>query len=246
MATAGLRRKATDHSLLYTSWSPRTIPHRMRVRGLLRFVDSLELPERPADADLGCSNGGSTQRIADRTQAACADAYDAVPEQLEEGRERHPELNFQPVNLNQPTPQLSGRYDFVTCLETVEHVGVPEMAVKNTLDAVKPGGVALITVPIETGLIGVGKFLIKGCMGVVLRQKSYFTTELDPDPKTWFRYLGPLVAGRDISLYRGQRTSWGTHFGFDYRLVERVLDEIGVPYQRFKIGSTMFYSATPR
>jgi len=248
MAGSGAIRKkarALDHSLLYTSWSPRTIPHRMRIKAIVRYVDSLDLPERPAYADLGCSNGFITQIIADRTQASPADGYDAIDGQLEEGRERHPELTFNKINLNQPTPELTQRYDFVTCLETVEHVGVPESAIKNTLDAVKPGGIALVTVPIETGLIGIGKYLIKGCMGVVLRQKSYFTTELHPDPWLWFRYLGTLLTGGDISQYRNARESWGTHYGFDYRLVDRVLTEVGAPYRRFKVGSTMFYEVSP-
>ena len=244
-ATTEKTPRATDHSRLYTSWSLRTIPHRMRLRGILGFVESLELPTGAAYADLGSGNGWITAQVADCIDARTADAYDATPAQLAEGRQRFPGLGFHPIDLNKPNPELEERYDFVTCLETVEHVGSPETAIRNLVSAVKPRGVGLITVPIETGLIGLGKFLVKACIGLATRQKSYFTTELDADPKTWFRYLGTLLRGGDISRYRDDRDRWGTHFGFDYRLVDRELGELDVPYRRFRVGSSMFYEIYP-
>ena len=217
----------------------------MRVRGILRFLESLELPESPAYADLGSGNGWISQQIAARIGAARPDAYDATPGQLAEGRRRYPHIAFHLLNLNKPNPELAERYDFATCLETVEHVGSPETAIRNLVSAIKPRGVGLITVPIETGPIGLVKFLAKACIGLATGKKGYFTKELDPDPKAWFRYLGALLLGQDISRFRDERDRWGTHFGFDYRLVDRVLSESEVPYRRFRVGSSMFYEISP-
>ena len=218
----------------------------MRIRAILEALPHLSLPQNPIYADLGSGNGWMTDQVARKIGATVADAYDVTPRQLEDGRARYPRLRFHPVDLNRPlSGDVSERYDFVTCFETVEHVGRPDVAIRNVIRAKKGVGSALITVPVETGLIGLGKFLAKGGMGLALREKNYFTHELAPGYETWLRYLRALVLREDIAAFRDGRERWGTHFGFDYRLVDDVLSTLRVAYKRYRVGSTMFYEIGP-
>ncbi|MCH8569606.1 MAG: class I SAM-dependent methyltransferase [Balneolales bacterium] len=73
----------------------------------------------------------------------------------------------------------------VTCFETLEHVGDFNTALNNILGLCSPGGAVIITVPIEIGPWGIGKFVVKRFVyGYSLHElnpvstSEYFSTRL--------------------------------------------------------------------
>jgi SAM-dependent methyltransferase len=221
-----------DHSLTYRVRSLRNLPHRMRLRAIEREVRRLDLGGGTY-ADFGCSNGFVTERIRRLTGAARAWGFDHLEEHLEIGRAQYPAIEFSLLDLNQATSTPT-RFDFVTCLETLEHVGDLETAIDNLLAATKPGGTALITVPVEVGLRGVAKFAAKMAYG-------YTLSELPRARALWRRYVIALLTGRRMSQFRDRRRGWGTHFGFDYRDLDDALRRNGVQFRAWNGGTTRFY-----
>jgi len=224
---------ALDHSLTYRVRALRNLPHRMRLRTIEREIRRLDLAPLATYADFGCSNGYVTERIRRLAPAGQAWGFDHLEEHLAIGRRQYPSIEFAPLDLNAPI-SIGRRFDLVTCFETLEHVGNLKTAVDNLLGAMRPGGTALITVPIEIGLRGIMKFAAKMAYG-------YTLSELPPGPALRRRYALALLTGRRISRFRDQRRGWGTHFGFDYRDVDDALRRRGARFRAWNSGTTRFY-----
>lgn len=96
------------------------------------------------------------------------------------------------------------------------------------------GGHALVSVPIEIGIWGIAKFLVKTPL------YGYSMDEL-PGADVSGAYVGALLRGRDISRFRAARAGWGTHFGFDYREVDRLLREQGAHFRARNVFTTRYY-----
>ncbi len=203
-----------DHSLTYKKKSLRNLPHILRLRKIQSTIDGL-LPQAPFDYfDVGCSNGFITNIVSQRIHPAVTYGFEYNEENLAVARQSYPKINFQALNLN----QLSNsdlKADFVTCFETLEHVGNIENAVKNIAWLCKESGTVLVTVPIEVGVIGAFKFLIKTLI------YRYSLSEFASKDVTWQSYLLAIFSGRVANFRnRSPKEHWGTHFGFDYREVE--------------------------
>ncbi|HEX2594382.1 MAG TPA: class I SAM-dependent methyltransferase [Rhizomicrobium sp.] len=228
---------AYDHSTTYRTLTLRNIPHRMRLRAIERAARRLAPKPCHAYADFGCSNGYITDLIARSIAADETTGFDHTEANLAIGRTRYPQLHFETVELNAPG-QTTPAFDFVTCFETLEHVGDLRNALSNIVASVRPSGSALITVPIESGVVGTFKYLIK--RGIY----RYSLKELSSDPDIHRRYFRALVTGKRISTFRSPRKSWGTHFGFDYRDVDAYLRELAVPFRARSALFTRFYEIT--
>jgi hypothetical protein len=124
------------------------------------------------------------------------------------------------------------------CFETLEHIGNCMVGLNNLLRSTSEGGTLLITVPIEIGLIGIIKFLVKTLFF------RYRLNEL-PGRMLYFKYLTSLVLHRDMSKFRDKRYGWSTHFGFDYRLIDRYLKSNLIKYRSETIMTTRFYIIKP-
>ncbi len=224
---------AIDHSLTYRKFKLSNLPHRLRLVSIEREVRRLRLEPGASYADFGCSNGYITERV--RKLAHCSETwgFDHGEANLQNARASYPAIQFTQLDLNQPNHSLP-RCDFVTCFETLEHVGDPDSALHNVLAALKPGGVALITVPIEIGWRGLAKFAVKLLYGYQLR-------ELPERPNLSREYVTALARGDRISRFRDRRKGWGTHFGFDYRDVDDHLRRHGTGWQAWNSGTTRFY-----
>ena len=184
-------------------------------------------------ADFGCSNGYVTERIRRLTGAERVWGFDHLEEHLARGRRQYPAIEFSLIDLNRPNADLPG-FDFVSCFETLEHVGNLEAAIGNLLAAIKPGGTGLVTVPIEIGPRGIAKFIAKLAYG-------YNLSELPQSRALQRRYATALLTGARVSRFRDERRAWGTHFGFDYRDVDDALRRHGVPFGAWNSGTTRFY-----
>ncbi len=91
-----------------------------------------------------------------------------------------------------------------------------------------------MTVPIEIGAIGTLKFLVKT---LVYR---YSLEEL-PGNISWKEYFCVLIKGGRISQFRDIRKGWGTHFGFDYRDIDSLLELHSVRFRAVNKGTSRFY-----
>lgn len=222
-----------DHSLTYAG-GLRNLPHRRRLRAIVAALARGGLPAVESFADVGCSNGYVTAILHKRLAPTRTVGFDHVEEHLARGRREHPAIEFRPIDLNRPLPDDHETFDLVTCFETLEHVGRLDQAIANLLALARPGGMLLITIPIESGPRGLLKFLIK--VGVF----RYSLRELPAQPHRFARYLAALAANRSLAPFRDDRDGWGTHFGFDWREVERILRARGARFESWSDLTTRF------
>lgn len=222
-----------DHSLTYRG-GLRNLPHRRRLRAIVAALRRDGAPAIGAYADVGCSNGYVTAILQQHLQPARTVGFDHMESHLERGRREHPHIEFRLIDLNRPLPPGHETFDLVTCFETLEHVGRLDQAIVNLLALTRSGGTLFITIPIESGPRGLAKFLLK--VGLF----RYSLDELPPRPKRFWRYLGALAADRNLSSFRDERDGWGTHFGFDWREVERILRANGARFESRSDFTTRF------
>lgn len=202
-----------DHSLTYTRWRFRNIPHMLRQGCLRRFVRSLstEQTRQWAYADFGCSNGYITDMVSRALGCDRTYGFDHSEDLLRKGRELHPHIRFERASLNAGF-DAGLRFDFVTCFETLEHVSDIDAAVGVLFRHVKPGGLCLISVPIEHGFIGGAKFLLRNTL-----YRDEFHAAVVPGLSKR-RYLWSALSRHRMSQFRSPSPSgYAEHYGFDHR-----------------------------
>lgn len=224
---------AIDHSQKYRSWRPRNLVHRWRLRTLRRILRQ-EVQHPPAEyADFGCANGYLTREVAEWVGAGRAFGFDLRYWNVNKARRSWSDISFSEANLNQEL-KLGRRFDLITCLETIEHVGSPRMAIRNLIGHLDSDGLLIVSMPVEVGPVGVMKFVLKnGLFGSGFHQVSTRTS-------VRWKYLLDLVTGKPIGKYRHGRESWGTHFGFDYRDALTHLEDAGANMKVVKSLTTCF------
>ena len=224
-----------DHSQTYRDRSLHNLPHRGRLATVLSILDeNADSLRGKTYADVGCSNGYVTAIIAERFEPSSACGFDHQEYQVRDAREAHPGIEFKALELAERQSTLES-YDTVTCLEVIEHVGTAGVALDNLLDLTRPGGLLLISAPIEVGLRGLFKFVAK---------TLFYRARLEELPQRralGLRYTLVLLTGGRISQFRDDRSVWGTHFGFDYRDIDDMLKARKIPYQAFNRFTTRFY-----
>lgn len=202
---------AIDHSKTYKHLTVRNIPHILRKKQLEKQI--LNLPTNcQIYADFGCSNGYLTHEFSKFLSPNKTIGYDHNVENIEIARASYPLLNFETIDLNKPNI-LDKKSEVITCFETLEHVGDIPNAVQTIKNACQPGACILISVPIEIGFFGVIKYLLK-------RFIFKYDLPLNCGDRTYFF---ALLTGKDISQYRSPAKGYGTHFGFDYRVLDKII-----------------------
>ncbi len=224
-----------DHSKIYQEFKLKNIPHKMRLKSIFKIINNLELRE-PTYCDIGCSNGYITHLLAEYLKSSQTMGFDHNQLNLDIAQERYEGIDFVEIDLNNVT-MTDITFDFITCFETLEHVGNPTNALVNIFNKAKPNGKILISVPIETETIGIIKFLIK----TIIFQYNLDEINTKNDLYFYFRYLWSLIKKENISKYREPKDHYGTHFGFDYRIVEEWLVENSKKFNLIKEGSTAFF-----
>ena len=225
---------AIDHSLTYRQFSFRNLGHRQRLRAIGKLVDSVSLPEGTRYADVGCSNGYVTNFVRRRLALSIADAFDYEQGHFEVGRAQYPELRFAELNITKSP--LHDTYGFITCFETLEHVGDVRAAVENLVASTARGGTILISVPVEHGFKGLLKYAVKRWV------YRYSLAELPGGESVAGAYLTALARGSRIDGFReAGRQGWGTHFGFDTRQVSDALSSLRVSFRSSSSSFTRFF-----
>ena len=201
------RSPMVDHSAIYRSRSIWHWHHRSRLHQVLR--EAARFAEAGSVADIGCSNGYVTNLLS-QVCSGEVHGFDYLPEMVKSARAVYPDLVFRRADLNRVI-KWDQQYDLVCCFETLEHVGDVSSALTNIRAAVRDGGTLIVSVPVETGMWGMAKFCVKMLAG-------YSMDEIDAGRG---EYAMALLRGADISQFRKASYTWGTHFGFDWRELER-------------------------
>ncbi len=223
-----------DHSQTYKEKKLRNIPHIMRLRDIERIIKDNKSGFVQRYADMGCSNGFLTELVGKILEAKQIIGFDHNRENLAQASNQYSDIEFSFSNFNEKNA-IKEKFDFITCFETLEHVGEPKITIQNIINALNENGTAIISVPIEIGARGLLKLILKTSI------YKYSMEEL-PNGRTIFgRYLWAILTGERISRFRDKRYGWGTHFGFDYRDIDEALKEQGIEYTAKNCGFTRFY-----
>jgi len=221
---------STDHSLTYKQISFKNIPHILRKRILEKEIS--KLPKNVNSyADFGCSNGFLTDIFRKILKAKKSYGFD-YSDNIEKARLNYPEISFDYKNLN--IDQIfEHQYDIVSCFETLEHVGDEHNALKTLKNASTTNSIILISVPIEIGIIGIAKYLVK---------RFIFRYKL-PLNCNDFTYFKALIFNKNISIFRKNQDHYGSHFGYDYRNTDLNVDKIfsNRSITKWNKGSSRFY-----
>lgn len=225
---------AIDHSLTYKTKSWKNYLHKVRLKKILNILDTQNFKSTYSYLDIGCSNGYLTDLIARRFNFSISKGMDHNNENLSVAQNQYDDIKFEYIDLNIPVADRAERYDVITCFETLEHVGNLENAIKQILSFVKSdGSFVLLSVPIEIGFAGIVKFIIKTISGYSVKELKNGTTYLS--------YFTHLITNKNISGFRDMRDGWGTHYGFDYREVDKALTESKCVFKSKNYRATKFY-----
>jgi SAM-dependent methyltransferase len=94
--------------------------------------------------DLGCDDGGWSQRLAFESRAGSIEGVEIVPEAADLAEARG--IKVARLNLNHPLEELeSERYDLVHANQVIEHVTNVDTFVSEVYRLLKPGGYAVIS-----------------------------------------------------------------------------------------------------
>lgn len=221
---------ATDHSLTYKKVSFKNVPHILRKNILEKEIS--KLPKNvDSYADFGCSNGFLTDIFRKILKPKKSYGFDYT-DNIEKARTNHPEINFDYKNLN-IDQTFEHQYNIVSCFETLEHVGNEFNALKTLKNASANKSIILISVPIEIGIIGIAKYLVK---------RFIFRYKLSLNSND-FEYFKALILNKNISVFRKNQDHYGSHFGYDYRNTDLHVDEIFSSrlIKKWNKGSSRFY-----
>ena len=221
-----------DHSSTYREKKLKNIPHIIRLKQIMKIVAAFKIKE--PYLDVGCSNGFVTNKIVSKYGISDATGFDHNSDHLKIASERYPNIAFNFIDLN-VVNTIEKKFKLVTCFETLEHVGNLENAITNLINLTDIDGVLLISVPVETGLIGLCKFLIKTIF------YSFDLKELENGKPVYFKYLFTLLSGKSISRFRCDCSGYVTHFGFDHNRIDSILRNSNVAFKKFAVSTSFFY-----
>jgi 2-polyprenyl-3-methyl-5-hydroxy-6-metoxy-1,4-benzoquinol methylase len=215
-------RPRWTHARSYVGLAPPSYVHRARLARLRSLLQRLDLPERGLIIDLG-SEGyvlSEMQRTGDLPRAWGLAGYDCKPRLLKAARRRAlAGARFQRLNLNDATASVVVPADVVLCLETLEHVGDYRSALCVIHAAMNPGGLLVLSMPNEVGVVGLVKLLGRP----LVRRHAYrgfFTGRRD-----LVRYAIAVASHQDLEPFRSPpRDRWAPHLGFDHRQVMRHIE----------------------
>lgn len=222
-----------EHSLTYR-FALKNLTHLSRLHNINKILNSIV--NKDPYCDVGCSNGYLTNIFAEKYGIKNVTGFDNDIENLAIARNFYNRIEFRHIDLNTQY-KFESKFKLVTCFETLEHVGDLNNALNNLIELVDSNGILVISVPIEVGLIGLIKFLIKT---IVFR---YTLNELTIEKKLphYFKYLLCLLLYKDPTIYRKNQRGFGTHFGFNFEYITIWMNENKINYKLVKKATTAFY-----
>jgi ubiquinone/menaquinone biosynthesis C-methylase UbiE len=93
-------------------------------------------------------------------------------------------------DLNQSLPYSSGSFDFITCIEGLEHLENPFNAIREFYRILKPGGKLFLSLPNYLNIERRLRFLITGLFSKIPSPKALGKDRFD---NLWMHHLTPLT-----------------------------------------------------
>lgn len=118
--------------------------------------------------DVGCGSGTIAKKIQDNGHDVLG--IDFSEEALKRAQER--QIKTKQCNLDEGMPEKSNTYDVVWEGDIVEHVFDPIGLLKESARVLNPGGILLVTIPNDVGLIS----RIKILFGISHQEQMYRTS----------------------------------------------------------------------
>lgn len=211
------------HSQSYEGIGFDKLVHRARLKKIVHIVESLRFEEEGFWADFGCSDGWCLYHLQKKIPSLARwklYGFDHQSALLDLARKRKiPHAEFIRADLNAIDKKYENSFHMVTCLETLEHIGDYRNAFSNVHLTCRSGGLIVIAVPNETGIPGMIKFIGRK----ILRKDPYGLFFKNAGV---FKYFMTLLNGGDIEIFRDNDVvEWGPHLGFDYRNLEKYIQE---------------------
>ncbi|MFW6030120.1 MAG: class I SAM-dependent methyltransferase [Halanaerobiales bacterium] len=230
---------SVDHSVIYKKKSIFKNSAVRRLDEIYRILAQLVEANIKTLVDVGCSNGYLTNLISEKFQISQVIGLDNDEDNLEIAKKLYPNIQFKTVNLNEKV-EAEAKYDIVTCLETLEHVGNLNQALENILSITNKNGNLVIAVPIEIGYLGLTKLIYR-----ILRYgiNSYYVFQEFQSRKNFllFSYTFSLLTKQRMSRFRYSKSHWSTHLGFDYRDIDDWFKQQQVNYSAYNKNGSRFY-----
>lgn len=95
-------------------------------------------------ADIGCGTGGLLKALQNRFQPRALTGFEYSEKALDLARVKVPGAEFCHFDIYEGSPR---RFDVIFCVEVLEHLLRPDLALRNILNMLGEPGVALLTVP---------------------------------------------------------------------------------------------------
>jgi len=206
--------QSTEYSRALVSHGARWFRGQRRAR-LERAIEAADLPTRPGarTLDLGCADGILWPDLEHRVGRIVGVNHDQW--HTRQCRERFPDGTVMQGDARR-LPFADESFDLLFCLEMFNYVARPDRltVVKELRRVLRPGGRAVVSVPIEVGLPGLLKFMLRGAT------RSYY-----PGMSTHFHMLWRRLLYRFVDL-REDRRRWSFHFN-PYELAGHVRSVFG-------------------
>lgn len=209
--------------------------HRNRLRTIQKVFYKYVSSAYESWADFGCSNGFIIQKILERSSYKFKTivGFDHSEELIKLAREKNiPNAEFKYLDLNNVSLVDSG-FDVATCFETLEHVGDYKNAFTNIYNSLKQSGILIITVPNETGIVGLIKFLGR----LIIRRNAYDDFF---ENKSCTGYIKHLLTNRFIDGFRSPSPGYAPHLGFDYRMLKKHIDDSFLKSRKLELIDDFF------
>ena len=128
-----------------------------RLEQVVRWL-KVRSTELPAEAqlsflDIGCGLGDLAKRVRVEVPTAVPAGIDISPVAVAYAKNAFPNGTFEVADAAR-LPFGQGRFDFVWCGETLEHVDDSEAVVKEISRVVKPGGMVVLSTPYKNTIGG--------------------------------------------------------------------------------------------
>ena len=208
-----------SHETSYRGANLNAFLHRRRLKTALSLIATSTTAPTGTLADFGCSDGFVISQIQKHNRPGSEWEYfgfDVEPGLLDSGRKRGlPDTEFHRFDLNEENHLLQREFDVVTCFESMEHIGNCRNALINLYRACKVDGSILISIPNESNLPGLFKYLARK----VLRRNAYGQFF---DRQSELVYVWSLLTNKSIQSFRPSTVPyWGYHLGFDWKAFDR-------------------------
>ncbi len=232
------------HEKSYQGIGVAQLVHRRRLKRLLKTFQRIPLKRKGNLADFGCSNGYILSLLqkkffSDRDYKLYG--FDHSHVLLKMAAEKHiPGTEFHLFDLNEADKTWENRFDITICLETLEHVGDYENALRNLYLSSRENGVIVISIPNEKGLPGILKYFGRR----ILRKNAYGDFFRGKSERNYVKHL---FLNRPLDVFRQPAADgWGPHLGFDWKVFKGHLEDryihTGKLKYRLILGSSLSFS----